>query len=215
MDIRIYSTRLKIVAGMIACMKKQLFNTLKDTDIIAESGVSPRTFYHYYKDRNELLDLLENELLVELRAALRHDFQSITTLKRAPTAEDVYRLADPGFKHVFAYCERNQEVGQVLLSDNGDIKFAREIKKIAIEEFKKRAKYLANNQHLEINDPLFLTAYISQIVSLIENWLLMSDTVAPKRIRALIGKVQIESPFELLQEKARQQDNGIKIEKAQ
>lgn len=215
MDIRIYSTRLKIVAGMIACMKKRPFRTLKDTDIISEAGVSPRTFYHYYKDRNELLDLLEEQLLIELKQALRCDFESITTLKKVPSAEDIYRLAEPGFKHVFEYCERNQEVGQVLLSDNGDIKFACEIKKIAIGEFKKRAKYLANNQHLEIDNSLFSTVYISKIVSLIENWLLMSDTVAPKQIRNLIGKVQIESPFELLQEKTHKQGNGIKIEKAQ
>jgi AcrR family transcriptional regulator len=211
MDIRLYSTRLRMVAGMIACMKQKPFRMLKDTDIISASGVSPRTFYHYYKDRNELLDLLEKQLLIDLKEALQKDFETLASLEHIPNAQDIYKLADPAFKHVCAYCERNQEVGQVLLSDNGDIKFAREIERISALEFNKRAKYLAGKKELEINDPVFAKAYVSQIVSLIENWLLLSDKVAPKRVRELIGKVQVTSPFEMLKEKTGKQQ---KIENA-
>lgn len=198
MDIRVFSTRLRMVAVMIACMKEKPFRRLKDTDIIAASKVSPRTFYHYYKDRNELLELLEKQLLIDLKEALRKYFETLTSLEHIPDAQYICRLADPAFQHVFAYCERNQEVGQVLLSDNGDIKFAREIEIIATFEFTKRVKYLAGKKKLEINDPVFAKAYVSQIVSLIENWLLVSDKVAPKRVRELIGKVQVTAPFVML-----------------
>ena len=47
-----------MVAVMIAWMKEKPFRRLKDTDIIAALKVRPLTFYHYYKDRNELLELL-------------------------------------------------------------------------------------------------------------------------------------------------------------
>ena len=58
MDFRLYNTRVRIVAGMLTCMKEKPFGKLKDKDIIAKAQVSSRTFYHYYKDRNNLLDFL-------------------------------------------------------------------------------------------------------------------------------------------------------------
>lgn len=60
---------------------------------------------------------------------------------------------------------------------------------------------MAGKKKLEINDPVFAKAYVSQIVSLIENWLLVSDKVVLKRVRELIGKVQVTAPFVMLQEK--------------
>ena len=114
-----------MVAVMIAWMKEKPFRRLKDTDIIAALKVRPLTFYHYYKDRNELLELLEKQLLIDLKEALRKDFETLTSLEHIPDAQDICRLADQAFQHVFAYCELNQEVGQVLLSDKVDIKFAR------------------------------------------------------------------------------------------
>lgn len=56
MDIRQYSTNNRIIAGLIACMNEKPFRTLTNKAIIDKAEVSPRTFYRYYKDKNELLD---------------------------------------------------------------------------------------------------------------------------------------------------------------
>lgn len=215
MDFRLYNTRVRIVAGMLACMKEKPFRELKDKDIIAKAQVSPRTFYHYYKDRNDLLDLLEKHMLEGLQEAMARDFEAVKALHGAPDREDVYELADPAFKHVLEFCEENKEAAQVLLSDNGDIRFERKVKELSIAEFKKGAKYLTGNPDFEIDDPVFLESYVTKIFSLIEYWLMMSDIVAPRKIREYIGKVQVQSPFDMLQEQARSSRSGtIRIENA-
>lgn len=85
MDFRLYNTRVRIVAGMLACMKEKPFRKLKDKDIIAKAQVSSRTFYHYYKDRNNLLDFLEKQLLTVLQEAMTRDFEAGKALHGAKT----------------------------------------------------------------------------------------------------------------------------------
>ena len=74
---------------------------------------------------------------------------------------------------------------------------------MAETEFKIRAKYLAGNKNLEIQDTMFIKIYVSQIVTLIENWLFFSDNISQAMLKKVIGRVQIMSPFEILQIEAK------------
>lgn len=103
----------------------------------------------------------------------------------------------------------------MLLSDNDDIRFARKVRELSMAKFNKGTKYLTGNPDVEIDDPVFLESYVTKIFSLIEYWLLMSDSVAPRKIREYIGQVQAQSPFDMLQEQARSSSPGtIGIENA-
>ena len=58
---------------------------------------------------------------------------------------------------------------------------------------------MAGNQDLEIQDTMFIKIYVSQIVTLIENWLFFDDEISQEKLKKIIGRVQIMSPFEILQ----------------
>lgn len=178
MDLRQRNTYDQIIKGLITCMKEKPFRELTNADIISAYGISPRTFYRYFSDKNALLNDLEKELIGELKAALREDRQSLTNLDHDPTTEEIFTLADPAFKNTMAYARRNKDIGQALLSKNGDILFAREIEEISEKEFKIRAKYLSGNKNLDIKDSLFIKIYVSQIIMLIESWLFYSDQIS-------------------------------------
>ncbi|WP_217268672.1 TetR/AcrR family transcriptional regulator C-terminal domain-containing protein [Lactobacillus helveticus] len=112
-------------------------------------------------------------------------------------------LADPAFKNTLHFCDKYKRTLRALVSENGDILFVRKIEAVAETEFKIRAKYLAGNKNLEIQDPLFIKIYVSQIVTLIENWLFFSDNISQAMLKKVIGHVQIVSPFEILQIEAK------------
>ncbi len=58
---------------------------------------------------------------------------------------------------------------------------------------------MAGNQDLEIQDTMFIKIYVSQIVTLIENWLFFDDEISQEKLKTIIGRFQIMSPFEILQ----------------
>jgi AcrR family transcriptional regulator len=198
MDLRQYNTINRIIGGLIDCLHTKPFRELTNKEIIMEAEISSRTFYRYYVDKNELLDRLEAKLIKGLKKALERDRKSLMGLHHQLSKKEILELADPAFKSTLEYCEQHREIARVLLSSNGDIKFAREIETVSEQEFKIRAKYLLGKKDVEIDDPLFVKMYVSQIITLIETWLFYSDYASPLSVRKLIGRVQIMSPFEIL-----------------
>jgi AcrR family transcriptional regulator len=208
MDIRQYSTNNRIIAGLIACMNEKPFRTLTNKEIIDKAEVSPRTFYRYYKDKNELLDRLEEQILQGLADALADDRKVLENLQHSPDKKDIIDLADPAFKETLAYAEKHKDIGRALLSENGDIKFARQVVKVSENEFRARAKYLSGDQNIKVDDEIFVNMYVSQIINVIEDWLFFSDNVSPSTIRKIIGEIQVMSPFEMLKMMTTEQENS-------
>ena len=199
MDLRQHNTQERIVAGLIDCLEAKSIRELENKDIYNKAGITYRTFFRYYSDKNELLNDLEKSLINGLQSALIKDRNSLIGLKHEPDPDDILTLADPAFRHTLLFCDKYKRSLRALVSKNGDILFVRKIEALAETEFKIRAKYLAGNQDLEIQDTMFIKIYVSQIVTLIENWLFFDDEISQEKLKKIIGRFQIMSPFEILQ----------------
>lgn len=199
MDLRQHNTQERIVAGLIDCLEASLLANLKIKIFITKLALPIEHFFRYYSDKNELLNDLEKSLINGLQSALIKDRNSLIGLKHEPDPDDILTLADPAFRHTPLFCDKYKRSLRALVSKNGDILFVRKIEALAETEFKIRAKYLAGNQDLEIQDTMFIKIYVSQIVTLIENWLFFDDEISQEKFKKIIGRFQIISPFEILQ----------------
>lgn len=205
MDLRKYHTNNRIIDGLIKCLQEKPFRKLNNQDIIQAAEISPRTFYRYYDDKNDLLDKIEDDLIAKLKESLEEDRQALVNLPEPPNSEAILDLADPAFRKTLQFCVDNREIAKVLLSQNGDIMLEKRVEEVSEAEFLIRAKYLSGNEELELDDPLLVKMYVSQIITLIENWLVYSDEVSPQMIRRFIGEVQVMAPFDMLKLKAKEQ----------
>lgn len=205
MDLRKYHTNNRIIDGLIKCLQEKPFRKLNNQDIIQAAEISPRTFYRYYDDKNDLLDKIEDDLIANLKESLEEDRQALVNLPEPPNSETILDLADPAFRKTLQFCVDNREIAKVLLSQNGDIMLEKRVEEVSEAEFLIRAKYLSGNEELELDDPLLVKMYVSQIITLIENWLVYSDEVSPQMIRRFIGEVQVMAPFDMLKLKAKEQ----------
>lgn len=203
MDLRQHNTQERIVAGLVECLETKPFRELENKDIYNKAGITYRTFFRYYSDKNDLLNDLEKTLINGLQSALAQDRNSLTHLKHEPDQDEILILADPAFKTTLHFCDKYKRTLRALVSENGDILFVRKIEAVAETEFKIRAKYLAGNKNLEIQDTMFIKIYVSQIMTLIENWLFFSDNISQANLKKVIGCVQIMSPFEILKIEAK------------
>lgn len=87
---------------------------------------------------------------------------------------------------------------RALLSPNGDLLFVRRIQNVAEREFLIKARYFSKSRKLSVKESLFIRTYVTQVITLIENWLFFSDDISQKNIKEIIGKVQIMSPIKIL-----------------
>ncbi len=87
---------------------------------------------------------------------------------------------------------------RALLSPNGDLLFVRRIQNVTEREFLIRARYFSKSRKLSVKESLFIRTYVTQVITLIENWLFFSDDISQKNIKEIIEKVQIMSPIKIL-----------------
>ncbi len=198
MDTRQHDTQGRIIHGFIQCIKEKPVREITNKDIYMKAEVTYQTFFRYYSDKNELLDELEDFLISELQLAQKNDREILTKLKHEPSEDDILSLSASEFKNTLSFCDKYQTALRALLSPNGDLLFVRRIQNVAEREFLIRARYFSKSRKLSVKESLFIRTYVTQVITLIENWLFFSDDISQKNITEIIGKVQIMSPIEIL-----------------
>lgn len=193
------STEILLLHGLTTYLKTNNLRDMTIQDILDISEVSRRTFYKYFKNRTEFINYFEDMLIDKLEKSLAEDRKTlISKLPDQPSAENILSLSEPSFRKTLEFCMTYKNILQALLSDHGDIRFAHEIERVSEKEFIKRAKYISGSDS-QLDNPLIIKIYVTQIITLIESWLLYSDSISPKEIRRLIGRVQVTPPFDILQ----------------
>lgn len=204
MDIRNVITQQRIKDGFFRLLKERNLAQCKIADIIEYAGISKKTFYSYYHNKDELLAEVENELASGLTHGLAKDRTGLTTLDHVPNATEIAELSNNAFDETIDFCNKYKVRFSRLLSRNGDINFYKEIIDIGVKEFNLRFPYLFRD--LDDNDKSFplnfiCTIYVQDIVSILVLWGKDSDSFRIKDIKKLIGIIQTKSPVELVDRK--------------
>lgn len=202
MDIRTINTRNRIVNGLIKAMSLKKWGACRTIDIIAKADISKKTFYNYYKNREDLLHQVEDEIIRNLKTALVKDRQTLLTTRQASYAE-IVGLANSAFDAILRYCDEHKNELAVLLSSNGDINLYHAIVRLANQEFIYRAPYLfgmtAEKMAAAPVYSLFQTIYVDAITNLLIFWLNHRYTMSVDDVKYLAGMIQTKSPVQLMQ----------------
>ena len=113
-DRRVRRTKKLLTHGLIQLMKEK------------QVDVNRGTFYLYYRDIFDMLDSIEQEL-----------FNQVNQLIAAHKGETVLTHTLPVLKELFHLVEENKELCQVLLGQNGDMKFLKKLSDVVQEAFRR------------------------------------------------------------------------------
>lgn len=111
-DRRVRRTKKLLTHGLIQLMKEKQVQDITVRELADLVDVNRGTFYLYYRDIFDMLDSIEQEL-----------FNQVNQLIAAHKGETVLTHTLPVLKELFHLVEENKELCQVLLGQNGDMKF--------------------------------------------------------------------------------------------
>ncbi len=138
------------------------------TAVTERAGVTRRTFYSHYRDIPDLVDKIEEETLLDLRAPLaRLAACHLDDLRHAIDAG----APAPGSAELLAFVRERGDYLRPLLGDGGDPAFVERIKALAHEVIGARA---TDGLDLRAAGPLldyYLTFAISAEVGVLLRWL--------------------------------------------
>lgn len=178
MSFEVLSTDERIQQGLLEVLKDKPFRLVSNGDIIDKAEVSLRTFYRYYKDKNALLDQIENHLIVEFKKTLKHDYNKQLSSKEEAKSqvEEISRLI---MNDVLNFAVAHKEPTKILLSENGDLAFWNQIKEVVENKFKESFKYIFKDDFvLNSYIQLQLNSYVDSKLVFILNWLDFTDTIS-------------------------------------
>ena len=203
-DIRSIVTKNRIKMGLLSCMKEKGYDTILNKDIISKAQISPRTYYHYYSDKNIILQEIEAVLLKGIKKANDLDYQYVTEVNARLTDQANVELAEKEFKHIIDFCTTNKDVLNILLSTNGDINFLTQVWQLVSMEVKRRIDFLNQNNFIDVGTDgdipvqIVHNVYTGAVLETIITWLQNKNDLTPYQVRKILGRVQVESPADLL-----------------
>ena len=182
MDIRINSTLEQIQYGLFETMKAIPFRKLTNRDIMKNSHVSSRTFYRYFKDKNDLLEKVEDNLISDLMIFLKKDRKMLEKNK-------LLNIDANSYHHTLTFCAKKRKEILLLLSQNGDIGFLIKIKNLGREELKKR--FELTNRKIENN--FYLDNTVDKNLNVVINWLIYYDNLSKNNISKLLAQSSLQN----------------------
>ena len=203
-DIRSIATKNRIKIGLLSCMKEKGYDTILNKDIISKAQISPRTYYHYYTDKNIILQEIEAKLLKGIKKVNDLDYQYVTEVNTRLTDQANVELAEKEFKHIIDFCTTNKDVLNILLSTNGDINFLTQVWQLVSMEVKRRIDFLNQNNFIDVGTDgdipvqIVYNVYTGAVLETIITWLQNENDLTPYQVRKILGCVQVESPADLL-----------------
>lgn len=124
-DRRVRRTKKLLTHGLIQLMKEKQIQDITVRELADLVDVNRGTFYLYYRDIFDMLDCVEQEL-----------FEQVNQLIAAHRGEQVLTHTLPVLKELFHLVEENKEICQVLLGQNGDMKFLKKLSDVVQEAFR-------------------------------------------------------------------------------
>ena len=125
-DRRVRRTKKLLTHGLIQLMKEKQEQDITVRELADLVDVNRGTFYLYYRDIFDMLDSIEQEL-----------FNQVNQLIAAHKGETVLTHTLPVLKELFRLVEENKELCQVLLGQNGDMKFLKKLSDVVQEAFRR------------------------------------------------------------------------------
>jgi len=173
MDKRILNTKKKLTNTLLLLLDEKKINDITVLELCKRANINRTTFYKYYKDIDDLVYKIENNLLSELE-------KYIVDIKRNYLISYTSKIIETIYEHKELYTR--------LLSDNGDHTFLRKILNLvynqSIDEWKKLLKKASENDLINI-----YSFIVDGTIGLIEEWIRNNYNEEPSNISIFVNKI--------------------------
>jgi len=175
-DLRVKYTKVMLKKALIELMQENPISKISVKLLCEKADINRSTFYAHYTDQYDLLKQLEREIINEFEKYLsEEDFSKQTS------------QTFQALNQILAYTAKNSELFKVLLSENGDSGFQREIMHLAQQ---KTITALRDDQRIEPRTSEYLQYFIvTGALSILQKWLQDGMVESPEAMTELTSNL--------------------------
>ncbi|PEJ56195.1 hypothetical protein CN692_18660 [Bacillus sp. AFS002410] len=176
-EMKVAKTKELIKETLLDLIEEKGFEAISVRDITLKAGLNRGTFYLHYRDKYDLMEKSQNEILEELQNRLM--YMKPKELNEFYSNDMVY----PPILNVFHYLKDNQRFIKVLISTKGDPAFPKKMKQYIKEAIYEKIINMIEEEHMIDLPHEYTTAFISSaFFGLMEEWLDKDEPISPEEM---------------------------------
>jgi AcrR family transcriptional regulator len=186
MDRRISKTKKVIKDCFIQLIREKGFEKITVKDLTEKANINRGTFYLHYKDKYDLLEQGQNEILKEIEHIMSKASKEIE--KFIPIKES--NQVSPFLTEIYTHIGYNSDFMSVILGTRGNLYFQTKLKDLI-------RRFIANNitNNANFNKKILVKYFIEMVASIqigvIQKWIQDGMKESPKEMAAMVSEIII------------------------
>ncbi|MFX4263816.1 TetR/AcrR family transcriptional regulator [Pelotomaculum propionicicum] len=189
-DRRIIRTNRLIRDTLTELMKEKGFEGITVNELTAKADINRGTFYLHYRDKQDLLEQSEDEIIKKITKILS------AAQQLSPEETLYYNSHDEPFPFIvklFEYIKDNSSFIKTLLGPKGDPSFQVKLKEVLRKTLLKKSHQLKKEEMMV--PPDYLIAYLcSAYLGLVQHWLESGMKESPRDISLVLLRINLLGP---------------------
>ncbi|WP_042348709.1 TetR/AcrR family transcriptional regulator [Bacillus massiliigorillae] len=199
-DRRIRRSKKLLKQSLISLLNEKKFSDITITDLVNRSDLNRSTFYAHFRDKEELLSCMIDELLNGMITSMTHD---VSPTSKTSTQ---YGITQHSSLQLFTYVSENSSFFKTLMNYHHVPNFSYRLSEALYDFYLKKIKEEQDSSNqLNMNHGFFANYIASIIVGFIHHWLVHTENkYNPDYIAKEFNKIFIlNTDFSYLQPKRR------------
>lgn len=191
-DRRKIRTKKLIYQALLELIEEKGLDGITVSDLTARADINRGTFYLHYKDVNDLIDQLQQEILSGYEE-LADQIDLMDVIRYAHIGEPY-----PGLEAVLEYWSRYADLCKALLGPKGDPSFAPRVKELMYNKiFSKVESTLPSepNDRSAIPRSYILAYMISANIGIVQHWLETGMQHTPRELALMLTRLTGQGPI--------------------
>ncbi|MDY6308040.1 MAG: TetR/AcrR family transcriptional regulator [Oribacterium sp.] len=176
-DRRIRKTRAALKKALTTLMQQKQVKDISVRELTDLADVNRGTFYLHYKDVFDLLEQSEDDILEELH-------ETVSKYDEAALKENPILI----FEGIYNLCRDNADFVNILIGENGDIKFLRKLEHLVRERCLNEWSFIMKNQDPDQFD-IYYAFIAGGCISVLQYWFRSGMQETPHELAMITGKI--------------------------
>jgi AcrR family transcriptional regulator len=175
-DRRVKYTKMFLKESLVELMREHPISKISVKMLCEAADINRSTFYAHYTDQYDLLKQLELEVIAELE---KHITKEAFSKRTAQTILSMNLILD--------YISENADIFKILLSENGNSTFQKEIMLLAQEKI---ISDILNNPGIDERTSEYLQCFaVTGALSMVQKWLHDGMVEPTRKMSELASKI--------------------------
>ncbi|WP_332645699.1 TetR/AcrR family transcriptional regulator [Lysinibacillus sp. 54212] len=191
-DLRVVRTIEAIKEALVELIEEKGFESITVKDITSKAKINRGTFYAHYRDKYDLMNRYQDELMGVMTNNVKHNLSKLLT---DLSTNSTNKIPIEMTVLICDFLDRNRRFMKAVLGPKGDISFQTKLKNFISKALLENYGSIVAQEKLLVPEEYLITYIASAHIGIIQQWLLEEKKESSQEISEILLTITLNGPF--------------------